>query len=234
MRARLLAGSRRGGARCLPTDEVYGTIAEGAFTEESNYAPNSPYAASKAAGDHLARAYRVTHGLSTIVVHASNTYGPRQHPEKLIPHMILSALKGAPLPVYGDGANVRDWLHVHDLAAGLEQVILGGRPGETYNFSGCDERRNIDTVLRLCAHLDQLRPGSHPHKSRIVFVPDRPGHDLRYAMRIDKVRRDFGWAPATPFDRGLGETAQWYLANGSWCEAVLARGYPIARIGMRA
>jgi len=217
----------------MSTDEVYGSISEGVFTEGSNYAPNSPYAASKAAGDHLVRAYRVTHGLPTIIVRASNTYGPRQYPEKLIPHTILSALKGMPLQVYGEGMNVRDWMHVGDLAHGLECVVRGGQPGEIYNFAGCDERRNLDTVKRVCAALKELLPAAGDHESRIVLVKDRPGHDFRYAMSTAKVERTFGWKPSKPFDVGLSETVAWYLANGAWCRSVLERGYSVARIGVR-
>jgi dTDP-glucose 4,6-dehydratase len=217
----------------MSTDEVYGSIGEGVFTEDSNYAPNSPYAASKAAGDHLVRAYRVTHGLPTIIVRASNTYGPRQYPEKLIPHTILSALNGMPLQVYGEGMNVRDWMHVSDLAYGLECVVRRGRPGEIYNFAGCDERRNLDTVRLVCATLKELRPAAGDQESRIVFVKDRPGHDFRYAMSTAKVEHMFGWKPSKPFDLGLSETVAWYLANGAWCQSVLERGYHVARIGVR-
>jgi dTDP-glucose 4,6-dehydratase len=215
----------------MSTDEVYGSISEGVFTEDSNYAPNSPYAASKAAGDHLVRAYRETHGLPTIIVRASNTYGPRQYPEKLIPHTILSAVNGMPLQVYGEGMNVRDWMHVGDLADGLECVVRRGRPGHIYNFAGCDERRNLDTVKLICATLNQLRSGDY--ESRIVFVKDRPGHDFRYAMSIAKVEHMFGWKPSKPFDSGLSGTVAWYLANGAWCQSVLERGYNVARIGVR-
>ena len=233
---RSLEGMERADFRFIQmsTDEVYGSIAHGAFTEASGYAPNSPYAASKAAGDHFVRAYRMTHNLPIIIVHASNTYGPRQHPEKFIPHMILSALKGAPLPVYGDGKNVRDWLHVHDLVDGLQRVVHQGQAGEIYNFAGCDERCNIDTVRQICSHLDRLHISPTRHESGICLVKDRPGHDLRYAMSIEKVRRAFGWTPTTPFNRGLGETVAWYLANDPWCNAVLERGYSVARIGVRA
>jgi dTDP-glucose 4,6-dehydratase len=217
----------------MSTDEVYGSINEGIFTEESNYAPNSPYAASKAAGDHLVRAYRLTHGLPTIIVRASNTYGPRQYPEKLIPHTILSALNGKPLQVYGEGTNVRDWMYVSDLADGLECVVRKGRTGDIYNFAGCDERCNLDTVKLICATLNQLRPAAGGYESRIAFVKDRPGHDFRYAMSIAKVERAFGWKPSKPFALGLSETVAWYLANDAWCQSVLERGYNVARIGVR-
>ena len=233
---RTLEGVERANFRFIQmsTDEVYGSIAQGEFTEASGCAPNSPYAASKAAGDHFVHAYRRTHDLPIIIVHASNTYGPRQHPEKFIPHMILSALRGATLPVYGDGKNVRDWLHVNDLVDGLQRVVCHGQAGEIYNFAGCEERRNIDIVQQICAHLNRLHVSATRHESLIAFVEDRPGHDLRYAMSIDKVRRSFGWTPATPFDLGLGETVMWYLANGPWCNAVLERGYSVERIGVRA
>jgi len=218
----------------MSTDEVYGSIGEGAFTEDSNYAPNSPYAASKAAGDHMTRAYRMTYGLPTIIARASNTYGPRQFPEKLIPHTIISALGGRPLAVYGDGYNVRDWLYVGDLVAGLQLVIERGRAGEVYNFAGGEERRNIDTVRTICAQLDRLRPADRKYENGIAFVKDRPGHDFRYAMSVEKVTQTFGWSPKVPLQTGLVDTVEWYLANRDWCQAVLARGYDGARIGTKA
>ncbi len=217
----------------MSTDEVYGSIAEGLFTEESNYAPNSPYAASKASGDHMVRAFGTTYGLPVILVHASNTYGPRQYPEKLIPHMIISALRGQPLPVYGDGRNVRDWMHVGDLANGLIKVVEQGHPGEVYNFAGREEWANIDTVRSLCEHLDRLAPASQSHDSRISYVTDRPGHDQRYAMAVDRVYRAFGWRPQTRFSEGLPGTIAWYLKNRFWWEAILAHGYAGKRIGLR-
>jgi dTDP-glucose 4,6-dehydratase len=233
---RSLSGAERDKFRFIQmsTDEVYGSIDRGEFTEDSPYAPNSPYAASKAAGDHLVRAYRVTHALPIVLVHASNTYGPRQYPEKLIPHMILTALKGEKLPVYGDGQNVRDWMHVDDLARGLEQVVAQGRVGETYNFAGCDERSNIETVRLICSQLDRLRQKAPKYESQISFVRDRPGHDRRYALNADKVKRELGWRPATPFETGLAAAVEWYLANNAWCDAVLRRGYEIQRIGVNA
>lgn len=216
----------------MSTDEVYGSIANGVFVEESNYAPNSPYAASKAAGDHMARAFGITFGLPVILIHASNTYGPRQHPEKLIPHMIISALSGKPLPVYGQGQNIRDWMYVDDLARGLEDVVSRGQAGEIYNFAGRDERNNIDTVKLLCGRLDKAAPRKGLHEAAITFVPDRPGHDFRYAMSIDKVRRVFGWSPEVGFDQGLSATVSWYLNNRDWWQAVLDRGYSAQRIGL--
>jgi dTDP-glucose 4,6-dehydratase len=230
---RSLAAHERKGFRFIQmsTDEVYGSIASGEFTEESSYRPNSPYAATKAAGDHLVRSYGITFGLPAIIVHASNTYGPRQYPEKLIPHMILSAIGGKPLPVYGQGENVRDWMYVLDLADGLERVVRRGRAGEIYNFAGCDERRNIDTVRLICRALDRLRPASESYESRITFVQDRPGHDLRYAMSAAGVRQSLDWAPCTQFQEGLDATLSWYLGNEPWIRAVEARGYRVARIG---
>lgn len=230
-----LVGAERDAFRFIQmsTDEVYGSIADGEFTETSNYEPNSPYAASKAAGDHFVRAFRVTFGLPTLIARASNTYGPRQFPEKLIPHMIISALSGSELPVYGQGLNVRDWMYVEDLARGLEQVVNSGRSGEVYNFAGRDEWKNIDTVHALCRHLDLKAPrptGSYDGK--IAFVNDRPGHDLRYAMAIDKVKQVFGWQPAMAFKEGLPSTIDWYLANQTWWKAIIDRGYQGRRIGV--
>jgi dTDP-glucose 4,6-dehydratase len=218
----------------MSTDEVYGSIAEGLFTEESNYTPNSPYAASKAAGDHLTRAYHTTYGLPTSIVHASNTYGPRQYPEKLIPHMVISALAGKTLPVYGEGANVRDWLYVEDLARGLEHVAAHAKPGDVYNFAGGDEWKNIDTVRAICAHLDEQTPAAGSYAERIEFVRDRPGHDLRYAMASDKVHCLFGWCPQVRFAEGLAQTVTWYLDNRAWWADVLERGYAPVRIGVGA
>jgi dTDP-glucose 4,6-dehydratase len=218
----------------MSTDETYGSIAEGQFTEDSAYAPNSPYAACKAAGDHLVRSYRVTYGLPTLIARASNTYGPRQYPEKLIPHMIICALAGRPLPVYGQGVNVRDWMFVDDLVRGLASVVAAGLPGEIYNFAGGEEWKNIDTVRHLCAHLDRCVPAKTPYETTIDFVDDRPGHDFRYAMSAEKVGRLFGWRPEMQFERGLPLTIDWYLANKNWWGAILDRGYRGARIGLRA
>ena len=215
----------------MSTDEVYGSISEGMFTEESNYAPNSPYAASKAAGDHLTRSYRVTYGLPTAIVHASNTYGPRQFPEKLIPHMIASALAGRQLPVYGAGDQVRDWMYVGDVARGLEHVVAQGKAEGIYNFAGGQERQNIDTVKTICVILDKLVPKQESYAESIVHVTDRPGHDARYAMSSENVGHVFGWKPETTFEEGLEKTVRWYIENGSWMDYIRNRGYSIQRIG---
>jgi dTDP-glucose 4,6-dehydratase len=216
----------------MSTDEVYGSIAEGEFTENSSYAPNSPYAASKAAGDHLVRAFNVTYGLPTLIARASNTYGPRQYPEKLIPHTIASALNKNPLPVYGHGENVRDWMFVSDLVRGLVCVVYRGLPGEIYNFSGGQMLKNIDTVRKICAHLDLMIPEPSTHDAAIAFVDDRPGHDFRYAMSSKKVQQIFGWQPRVEFEEGLRITINWYLANDRWWETVYERGYRGVRLGL--
>jgi dTDP-glucose 4,6-dehydratase len=233
---RSLAGAEKESFRFIQmsTDETYGSIATGVFTEDSPYEPNSPYAASKAAGDHFVRAYRVTYGLPTLIARASNTYGPRQYPEKLIPHMIVCALGGRPLPVYGQGLNVRDWMYVADLVRGLACVVDAGLPGETYNFAGGEEWKNIDTVRSLCAHLDRCVPAAQSYETTITYVTDRPGHDLRYAMSADKVGRVFGWKPHVGFAAGLPLTIDWYLANTTWRQSILDTGYQGTRIGLRA
>jgi dTDP-glucose 4,6-dehydratase len=200
----------------VSTDEVYGSLRadEPAFTEERPFAPNSPYAASKAAADHLVRAYFHTYGLPVLTTNCSNNYGPHQFPEKLIPLMIRNALAGQPLPVYGDGRNVRDWLYVADHCHALRLVLARGKPGETYNIGGESERANNQVVERLCALLDKARPRrSGAYADLIAFVTDRPGHDRRYAMDITKMRRELGWAPKESFDTGLEKTVIWYLAN---------------------
>jgi dTDP-glucose 4,6-dehydratase len=203
----------------VSTDEVYGALGPtGKFTEQTPYQPNSPYSASKASSDHLVRAWHHTFGLPTLITNCSNNYGPRQHPEKLIPHMIIRALRGQSLPVYGKGENVRDWLYVEDHAAALQTVLENGRVGETYNVGGDCERRNIDIVRQLCALLDRLRPRSdgRPFAERIEFVTDRPGHDFRYAIDSSKLQRELGWRPQTDFDSGLEATLRWYLDNEDW------------------
>jgi dTDP-glucose 4,6-dehydratase len=211
-----LAAPERAAFRFLhvSTDEVYGSLGpeEPAFTEETPYAPNSPYSASKAASDHLVRAYHHTYGLPTLVTNCSNNYGPHQFPEKLIPLMIHQALAGKPLPVYGDGLNVRDWLYVLDHCAALREVLARGRPGEVYNVGGGAERRNIELVKTLCALLDEAKPRTGgSYASLISFVKDRLGHDQRYAIDSGKIRRELGWQPKESFESGLRKTVHWYI-----------------------
>jgi dTDP-glucose 4,6-dehydratase len=215
-----LEGAARDGFRFVhvSTDEVFGSLGdEGAFALDTPYAPRSPYSASKAGSDHLARAWHATYGLPVVVTNCSNNYGPRQHPEKLIPHMILRALAGATLPVYGRGANVRDWLHVEDHARGLVDALLSGTPGATYLFGGGGERANLDVVRAICRLLDDRRPAAAPHERLVAFVPDRPGHDHRYAIDASSAREGLGWRAARSFEAGLAETVDWYLANDAWC-----------------
>ena len=211
----------------VSTDEVYGSLGpdDPAFSETTPYAPNSPYAASKAGSDHLVRAYFHTYGLPTLTTNCSNNYGPLQFPEKLIPLMILHALEGKPLPVYGDGANVRDWLFVGEHCAAIRTVLEKGRPGETYNIGGNSERKNIDVVRTICRLVDELRPAKHKREEQITFVKDRPGHDRRYAINAEKIRCELGWEPATSFEQGLRETVVWYLANGAWVESIRTGAY---------
>jgi dTDP-glucose 4,6-dehydratase len=213
----------------VSTDEVYGSLApdEPAFSERSAYAPNSPYSASKAASDHLVRAYHHTYALPTLTTNCSNNYGPYQFPEKLIPLMIHNALAGKPLPVYGDGLNVRDWLYVEDHCQAIRQVLERGLPGETYNIGGRSEQRNIDVVNTVCALLDALHPGSPvtPHSNLITYVKDRPGHDRRYAIDCTKIEREFGWQPQESFESGLRKTVQWYLDNQDWVRGVTTGQY---------
>jgi dTDP-glucose 4,6-dehydratase len=212
----------------VSTDEVYGSLepSDPPFRETSPYAPNSPYAASKAASDHLVRAYHATYGVPTVVTNCSNNYGPYQFPEKLIPLMILNAITGKPLPVYGDGANVRDWLHVQDHCAAIRLVLARGRPGETYNVGGSSERRNIDVVGAVCALLDEAKPHrKRDHAELIAFVEDRPGHDRRYAIDATKISRELGWKPAETFESGLRKTVAWYLDNPEWVAHVMSGAY---------
>ncbi len=219
----------------VSTDEVYGSLgAEGKFREDTPYAPNSPYSASKAAADHLVRAYHHTYGLPVLTTNCSNNYGPYQFPEKLIPRMILNALEGRPLPVYGQGANVRDWLHVLDHCAALWRVLEDGRPGEVYNVGGDSERTNLQVVETLCALLDERLPDSPhaPHTRLVTFVTDRPGHDLRYAIDATKLKRELGWTPAHDFTTGLAETVDWYLAHRDWCRRVQEGQYGGERLGL--
>lgn len=219
----------------VSTDEVYGALgATGWFTETTPYAPNSPYSASKAASDHLVRAFHHSYGLPTLTTHCGNNYGPYQFPEKLIPLMIAKALAGEPLPVYGDGKQVRDWLYVGDHCQAIRTVLEQGRVGETYNVGGSAEKRNIDVVQALCALLDarRPRPDGQPYARQITFVPDRPGHDRRYAIDASKLRIDLGWQPEYSFERGLAETVDWYLAHQPWVQRVLDGSYRLERIGI--
>ncbi len=211
----------------VSTDEVYGTLgpADPAFSETTAYAPNSPYAASKAASDHLARAYHHTFGLPVLTTNCSNNYGPFQFPEKLIPLMILNALEYKPLPVYGDGMNVRDWLFVEDHCAAIRTVLDRGRVGETYNIGGNSERANIDVVKTICDLVDEMRPGPGSRRELITYVKDRPGHDRRYAIDASKVARELGWQPAQRFEGGLRRTVRWYLDNSVWIEHVRTGAY---------
>jgi len=220
----------------ISTDEVYGSLGPaGAFTEDTAYAPNSPYAASKAASDHLARAWHHTFGLPVVMSNCSNNYGPYQFPEKLIPLVTLNAIAGKPLPVYGTGSNIRDWLYVDDHAAALALILTRGRVGERYNVGGNAERTNIAVVRSICRILDELLPHSphRPHEKLITFVADRPGHDQRYAIDATKIRRELGWEPKESFETGLRKTVAWYLANKAWVEAIRSR-YAGERIGLSA
>ena len=219
----------------VSTDEVYGTLGEtGLFTEETAYSPNSPYSASKASSDHLVRAWGETFGLPAVVTNCSNNYGPCQFPEKLIPVLILKALKGEKLPIYGKGENVRDWLYVEDHAEALCLVMERGRIGETYNIGGNAERQNIQVARAVCAILDDLLPNSphRPHESLISFVADRPGHDARYAIDASKIARELGWKPRESFESGLRKTVSWYLENRDWWQRILSGDYRVERIGL--
>ncbi|MFZ3073112.1 MAG: dTDP-glucose 4,6-dehydratase [Thermodesulfobacteriota bacterium] len=209
----------------VSTDEVYGSVDDGSFTEDSNYKPNSPYAASKAGADHLVRAYNKTYGLPAITTHCSNNYGPYQFPEKLIPVVILNAAALSPIPVYGEGKNVRDWLYVDDHCKALDVVMHKGVSGETYNIGGTNEWTNIDLVRRICSILDELKPRPAPYSSLIKFVTDRPGHDLRYSIDASKIRRDLGWSPESSFDEALKETVKWYLSSPDWINCVKSGEY---------
>lgn len=220
----------------VSTDEVYGDLgdSERAFTESAPYAPSSPYAASKASSDHLVRAWRRTYGLPILISNCSNNYGPYQFPEKLIPLMILNALDGEALPVYGDGQQVRDWLFVEDHARALCAVLSSGTPGETYNIGGRNQRRNIDVVGAICALLDELRPrkASASYLELVTHVQDRPGHDRRYAIDASKIERDLGWSPAETFETGMRKTIEWYLENRQWCRRVQDGSYRGERLGL--
>jgi dTDP-glucose 4,6-dehydratase len=227
----------------VSTDEVYGTLgATGAFSEATPYAPNSPYAASKAGADHLVRAYHETFGLPVLLTNCSNNYGPFQFPEKLIPLMILNAVEGKKLPIYGDGGNVRDWLYVDDHCEGILLTLRKGAPGAKYNIGGGNERTNLQVVDALCAALDAELPaaknpalasaGMRSYAELKTFVPDRPGHDRRYAIDASKIRAELGWTPRHAFESGLRETVRWYLANKPWCEAVQTGKYRRERLGL--
>jgi dTDP-glucose 4,6-dehydratase len=213
----------------VSTDEVYGSLGaqDAAFTEEHRYAPNSPYSASKAASDHLVRAYHHTYGLPVLTTNCSNNYGPFHFPEKLIPLLIVNALAGKPLPVYGDGLQVRDWLYVKDHCSAIRTVLQGGRLGEVYNVGGWNEKTNIEIVHTVCALLDELRPRADgaAYQAQITYVTDRPGHDRRYAIDARKIERELGWKPAENFDSGIRKTVQWYLANPDWVVHVQSGAY---------
>jgi dTDP-glucose 4,6-dehydratase len=234
---RSLSGSPRDAFRFLhvSTDEVFGSLdpTDPAFHESTPYDPHSPYSASKAASDHLARAWHDTYGLPVIVTNCSNNYGPYQFPEKLIPVVILKCLRGEPIPVYGKGENIRDWLYVDDHARGLLAAVTKGRPGRTYCLGGDNERRNIDLVRALCALLDEFRPRAdgQPHDSAITYVTDRPGHDHRYAIDARRARTELGWTPQEDFQSGFRKTVRWYLNQPTWTQAILDGSYRLERQG---
>lgn len=221
----------------ISTDEVYGDLegTDDLFTETTSYAPSSPYSASKASSDHLVRAWQRTFGLPTLVTNCSNNYGPYHFPEKLIPHVILNALAGKPLPVYGDGSQIRDWLYVEDHARALVEVVTKGKVGETYNIGGHNEKRNIEVVETICDLLEELAPnkpaGVTRYRDLITFVKDRPGHDLRYAIDASKIQAELGWVPEQTFETGIRQTVQWYLDNKQWWERVLNGEYRLGRLG---
>lgn len=222
----------------ISTDEVYGDLhgTDDLFLETTPYAPSSPYSASKAASDHLVRAWQRTYGFPTVITNCSNNYGPYHFPEKLIPHVMLNALAGKPLPVYGDGLQIRDWLYVEDHARALIRVVTTGEVGETYNIGGHNEQTNIHVVRTLCALLEELAADRKPagvarYEDLITFVKDRPGHDARYAIDASKIERELGWVPQESFDSGLRKTVQWYLANEAWWQRVLSGAYQLQRIG---
>lgn len=234
-----LEGVAKEGFRFLhvSTDEVYGSLGDsGKFSEQTPYAPNSPYSASKAASDHLVRAFHHTYGLPVLTTNCSNNYGPYQFPEKLIPLVIAKAIAGEPLPVYGDGKNVRDWLYVGDHCAAIRAVLARGRVGETYNVGGDAERQNIEVVNVICALLDERRPrdDGKPRNSQIAYVKDRPGHDRRYAIDASKLQNELGWKPAHTFEQGIADTVDWYLDHQPWVQRVLDGSYRLERIGQEA
>lgn len=218
----------------VSTDEVYGDLgATGYFTEETPYEPSSPYSASKASSDHLVRAWYRTYGLPVVITNCSNNYGGFQFPEKLIPLITLNALEGKPLPVYGNGQQIRDWLHVDDHARALRLVLEKGKAGETYNIGGHNEKTNLEVVKSICALLDKLVPESpyKPHEQLVTYVADRPGHDVRYAIDADKIARELGWSPEETFDSGIEKTVRWYLENTEWCQHVQDGSYQRERLG---
>ena len=224
----------------ISTDEVYGDLhgTSDLFTETTPYAPSSPYSASKASSDHLVRAWQRTYGLPTLITNCSNNYGPCHFPEKLIPHIILNALSGKPLPVYGDGSQIRDWLYVEDHARALYQVVTQGKVGETYNIGGHNEKTNLEVVRTVCALLEELAPekpaGVAKYEDLITFVKDRPGHDARYAIDATKIARELGWQPQETFDTGIRKTVVWYLENRDWWQNVLNGSYRLQRLGKGA
>ena len=216
----------------ISTDEVFGSLGEsGQFTETSPYDPRSPYSASKAASDHLVRAWHETYGLPVVMTNCSNNYGPFHFPEKLVPVVILKALSGQPIPVYGDGGHVRDWLYVEDHADALLTVLQHGQPGRSYNIGGENEARNIDLVRTICTHMDALNPAGAPHADLITFVADRPGHDRRYAIDATRIREELGWRPSVTIEEGLHRTVAWYLANEDWWRPLLTRDGVGQRLG---
>ena len=221
----------------ISTDEVYGDLegTEDLFTEETPYSPSSPYSASKAASDHLVRAWGRTYGLPIIITNCSNNYGPYHFPEKLIPHVILNAIHGRPLPIYGDGSQIRDWLYVEDHAKALIKVVTEGKIGETYNIGGHNEKTNLKVVETICDFLEELAPkkpaGVSNYSDLITFVKDRPGHDVRYAIDASKIERELGWVPEETFETGLRKTVKWYLDNNQWWERVLSGAYRLERLG---
>ncbi len=221
----------------ISTDEVYGDLegTDNLFTEQTPYSPSSPYSASKAASDHLVRAWGRTYGLPVIISNCSNNYGPCHFPEKLIPHIILNAIHGKPLPIYGDGSQIRDWLYVEDHAKALIKVVTEGEIGETYNIGGHNEKTNLEVVETICDLLEELAPekpmGVTSYRDLITFVKDRPGHDIRYAIDASKIERELGWLPVETFETGLRKTVQWYLDNRQWWERVLSGAYRLERLG---
>jgi dTDP-glucose 4,6-dehydratase len=233
------AGGREKGGRDLrfhhiSTDEVFGSLGDdGHFTEATAYSPRSPYSASKAASDHLVRAWGETYGLPVVLSNCSNNYGPFHFPEKLIPVVILNALHGREIPVYGKGENVRDWLFVEDHASALLAVCERGRVGHSYNIGGNAEARNIDIVRAICALMDEMAPEGGPHERLIAYVTDRPGHDFRYAIDPSKIRDELGWAPSVTLEEGLRRTVRWYLDNRDWWQAIQARGHTLERLGLK-